>query len=129
MVKADFFRSPPRTGLAAAVGDYRAEQRDPVNLLGALDVSRGDVAGINHVLRRHQGCLGQVIVDPLGEPAILHRGDRGGDVHHDLGPLLLAGFGVVHAIAAPLGSVLGAAVRVGVVGRVEAPTGAAVSTR
>lgn len=102
------------------VGDNRAEQCDPVDLLGALDMSRGDVGGIDHVLGRSQGGLGQVVVNLPGELAVLDRGDRGGDVHHDLGRLFLAGLGVVHAIAAPLGAVLGAVVRVGVVGRVEA---------
>ena len=32
-------------GLASVVGDDRTEQCDPVNFLGALDVSRGDVGG------------------------------------------------------------------------------------
>ncbi|WP_225900953.1 hypothetical protein [Streptomyces sp. RLB3-17] len=52
------------------------------------------------MLGRDQGGLGQVVVDLLGELAVLDRGDRGGHVHHDLGPLFLAGLGVVHAVAA-----------------------------
>ncbi|MEU9547219.1 hypothetical protein, partial [Streptomyces mirabilis] len=66
-----------------------------MDLLGALYMSRGDVGGIDHVLGRSQGGLRQVVVDLLGQLAVLDRGDRGGDVHHDLGPLFLAGLGVV----------------------------------
>lgn len=72
-------------GLVAVVGHDRTQQGDAVHPAGAFDLHGADVGGVDHVLSRSQATFGEVVVDRLGELAVLDRGDRGRHVHHHLG--------------------------------------------
>jgi hypothetical protein len=60
-----------------------------------------EAGGVHHVPGRGQAAGGEVVVDLLGHLPVLHGGDGGGPVHHQMRCVLVARLGEVGPVAAP----------------------------
>ncbi|MEU6322826.1 hypothetical protein [Streptomyces sp. NPDC047009] len=94
-----------------------------MGLPGVGDPGARGVGGVHQVLAGQKVQVGEVGVDLVEEGAVLDGGDGGGGMHDDLRQVRVAGLREMCAVPAPLGAVLDAVVRVGVVGGVEAQAG------
>lgn len=119
MVKAALSKPELGLGLAAVVGEDRAEQRDAVDALGPLDVGGSEVGGVHDVLGRSQATGREVVVDLLGQLPILDGSNGGGHVHHQVRQVLITRLGEMNPVSAPLDITFDAVVRVRVIRGVE----------